>query len=106
MILPDGTDLRKVTVLSKAEWDRIEQELNRRQIEEERIQRAKAQYEEQKKRSKEIVKGWGNTLFVSVVECDFILTLYLELTHNALSQYSSSIKHKEQNIDSIFTMNI
>lgn len=62
MILPDGTDLRQVTVLSKVEWDRIEQELNRRHIEEERVRRIRLEHEEQKKRSKELVKGWGNTL--------------------------------------------
>lgn len=70
MLLPDGTDLRNVTVLSKAEWDRIEQELNRRQIEEERAARAKREYEEQKKKSKELVKTWGNTLAVSKSRSD------------------------------------
>ncbi|XP_076439715.1 cilia- and flagella- associated protein 210-like [Babylonia areolata] len=62
MILPDGTDLRHVTVLSKGEWDRIERELNRRQIEEERVKRIRAEQEEQKQKAKEIVKSWGNTL--------------------------------------------
>ncbi|KAK7110491.1 cilia- and flagella- associated protein 210-like [Littorina saxatilis] len=62
MLLPDGTDLRQVTVLSKSEWDRIERELNRRQIEEERIQRIRKEQEIQKEKSKELVKSWGNTL--------------------------------------------
>ncbi|KAL8621417.1 hypothetical protein ACOMHN_048217 [Nucella lapillus] len=62
MILPDGTDLRQVTVLSKAEWDRIERELNRRQIEEERVKRIRADQEDQKQRARQIVKTWGNTL--------------------------------------------
>lgn len=62
MILPDGTDLRQVTVLSKAEWERIHLALNRRQIEEERIRQIKMEHEEQKKKSKELVKSWGNTM--------------------------------------------
>lgn len=62
MILPDGTDLRQVTVISKADWDRIEHELNRKQLEEERLRRIWQDKEEQKKRCKELVKGWGNTL--------------------------------------------
>lgn len=62
MILPDGTDLRQVTVLSKAEWERIQRQLNRRQIEEERIRQIKMEQEEQKKKSKELVTTWSNTL--------------------------------------------
>ena len=62
MILPDGTDLRQVTVLSKGEWDRIERELNRRQIEEERVRRIRKQHEEQKQKSRELVKSWGLSL--------------------------------------------
>lgn len=62
MILPGGTDLRQVTVLPKSEWERIERELNRRQIEEERVRRIRAELEEQKRKSKELVKSWGNTL--------------------------------------------
>ena len=67
MILPDGTDLRQVTVLSKAEWDRIERELNRRQIEEERVRRIRKEHEEQKQKSRELVKSWGNTLHVRLI---------------------------------------
>ncbi|KAL8587022.1 hypothetical protein ACOMHN_023412 [Nucella lapillus] len=62
LILPNGTDLRQVTVLPKSEWDRIEKELNRRQIEEERVRRIKADQEEKKQKAKELVKTWGNTL--------------------------------------------
>nr|KAG5693818.1 hypothetical protein BaRGS_004426 [Batillaria attramentaria] len=36
--------------------------LNRRQLEEERIRKIKMEHEEQKKKSKELVKTWGNTL--------------------------------------------
>ncbi|PVD29918.1 hypothetical protein C0Q70_09177 [Pomacea canaliculata] len=63
MILPDGTDLRQMTVLSKAEWLRIQEELNRRHIEEEQLKRIRNEREEQKKRSKEMVKNWSNTFY-------------------------------------------
>ena len=69
MLLPDGTDLRQVKVLSKSEWDRIERELNRRQIEEERVRHIRKEHEEQKQKSKELVKSWGNTLAVRICVC-------------------------------------
>jgi len=62
MILPDGTDLRQVTVLSKTDWERIEQELNRKQIQDEMVRKIREEREEQKRKSKEIVKNWGNTI--------------------------------------------
>ena len=65
MILPDGTDLRQVTVLSKTDWERIEQELNRKQIQDEMVRKIREEREEQKRKSKEIVKNWGNTIAVS-----------------------------------------
>lgn len=67
MILPDGTDLRQMTVLSKAEWLRIQEELNRRHIEEEQLKRIRNEREEQKKRSKEMVKNWSNTFYVRLI---------------------------------------
>merc|ERR1711915_638331 len=48
MMLPSGTDLRDVTVLSKADWNRIQQQLHKKQIEEERIRKIR---EEKEKRS-------------------------------------------------------
>ncbi|XP_046568387.1 coiled-coil domain-containing protein 173-like [Haliotis rubra] len=60
--LPSGNDLRQVTVLSKTDWERIQRELNRRQIEEDRIRRITEEREEQRNRSKEMVKNWGNTI--------------------------------------------
>lgn len=62
MLLPDGTDLRQVTVLSKTDWERIEQELNRKQIQDELVRKIREDREEQKRKSKEIVKNWGNTI--------------------------------------------
>ncbi|XP_071108770.1 cilia- and flagella- associated protein 210-like [Haliotis cracherodii] len=60
--LQSGADLRQVTVLSKTDWERIQRELNRRQIEEDRIRRITEEREEQRNRSKEVVKNWGNTI--------------------------------------------
>ena len=65
-MLPDGTNLRKVTVLPKAEWERIEYELNHHQIEIEHIQRIQNELKERKKRSQELVRTWSNTLAVSL----------------------------------------
>ena len=65
MQLPDGTDLRQVTVLSKSDWERIQQQLHRKQIEEERLQKMIREREERKAKSKEVVQHWGNTIAVS-----------------------------------------
>ena len=65
MMLPDGTDLRQVTVLSKQDWERIECELNRKNIQDEMVRKIREDREEQKRKSKEIIKNWGNTIAVS-----------------------------------------
>lgn len=62
MILPNGTDIRDVTILSKSEWNRIQQELHKRQIEEERMRRLREEKENRKQMSKEMVQHWGNTI--------------------------------------------
>lgn len=62
MMLPDGTDLRQVTVLSKTDWQRIEQELNRKQIQDDLVRKIREDREEQKRKSKDIIKNWGNTI--------------------------------------------
>ncbi|RUS71231.1 hypothetical protein EGW08_021012 [Elysia chlorotica] len=62
MMLPDGTDLRQVTVLSKQDWERIECELNRKNIQDEMVRKIREDREEQKRKSKEIIKNWGNTI--------------------------------------------
>lgn len=67
MILPDGTDLRQVTVLTKHDWDRIEQELNRKQIQDEMVRKLREEREEQKRKSKELIKNWANTIAVSFI---------------------------------------
>lgn len=66
MILPNGTDIRDVTILSKSEWNRIQQELHKRQIEEERMRRLREEKENRKQMSKEMVQHWGNTIAVSL----------------------------------------
>ena len=72
MMLPDGTDLRQVTVLSKQDWERIECELNRKKIQDEMVRKIREDREEQKRKSKEIIKNWGNTIAVS-----FAIKIYL-----------------------------
>ncbi|ESP01910.1 hypothetical protein LOTGIDRAFT_225029 [Lottia gigantea] len=62
MQLADGTDLRQVKVLTKTDWSRIHDQLNRRNIEEEKLQRIKEEKEAQRQKSKDIVKNWGNTI--------------------------------------------
>lgn len=76
MKLPDGTDLRQVTVLSKQDLDRIERELNRKQIENELARRIHEEREEQKRRSKEIIKNWPNTIAVSFCVVKVVLIHY------------------------------
>lgn len=65
MRVGEGVDLRQVTVLSKADWERIQNQLHRKQIEEERIRRKQAEIDEKKMKSKEMVDTWGNTIIVS-----------------------------------------
>lgn len=62
MRMGEGVDLRQVTVLSKGDWERIQTQLHRKQIEEDRIRRKQAEIDEKKKKSKEMVDTWGNTI--------------------------------------------
>ncbi|KAH9520065.1 hypothetical protein Btru_059855 [Bulinus truncatus] len=62
MILSNGTDLRQVTVLTKQDWERIEKELNYKQIQEEMVHKIREEREEQKRKSKELIKNWANTI--------------------------------------------
>ncbi|KAL5007785.1 hypothetical protein ScPMuIL_016591 [Solemya velum] len=62
MMLPDGTDLRQVTVLSKVDWERINKQLNRKQIEHEHMSKMRFEQESLKAKSREMVKNWGNTI--------------------------------------------
>lgn len=60
--LPEGLDLRQVTILSKTDWERIQQQLHRKQIEDERMRKIREEREERKNKSKEVVQHWGNTI--------------------------------------------
>lgn len=79
MILPNGTDIRDVTILSKTEWNRIQQELHKRQIQEERMRRMREEKENRKQMSKEMVQHWGNTIAVS-----FFFSLNIQVFHSNL----------------------
>ena len=72
MRMGDGVDLRQVTVLSKGDWERIQTQLHRKQIEEDRIRRKHEEIEERKKKSKEMVDNWGNTIIVSHIRLRII----------------------------------
>ncbi|WAQ94164.1 CC173-like protein [Mya arenaria] len=60
--MPEQPDLRQVTILSKTDWARIQQQLNRKQIEEERQRKLKQERDDRKNKSKEVVQHWGNTI--------------------------------------------
>ena len=63
--LPGEAELRHVTILSKGDWDRIQFQLNKRVIEQERAANAQKEKERLHALSKEKVKNWGNTIAVS-----------------------------------------
>ncbi|KAL4222019.1 hypothetical protein ACF0H5_018064 [Mactra antiquata] len=62
MQITDANDLRQVTILSRGDWDRIQQQLHRKQIEEARLRKIKEEREERKNKSKDRVQNWGNTI--------------------------------------------
>lgn len=57
-------DLRQVTVLSKAEWQRIQRELDRHNPEKERRTEEAKEREVLHQQSVEVVKQWSNTIAV------------------------------------------
>ena len=54
----------QVTVLGKADWERIQYQLNRRHIEAEERRRCQEERQKLHALSKERVKNWSNTLMV------------------------------------------
>ncbi|NXN09244.1 CC173 protein, partial [Indicator maculatus] len=60
--LPNEVDLHQVVVLPKAEWERIQDNLDRATREAARILTEKKEREEMHLRSKTTVKGWPNTI--------------------------------------------
>lgn len=65
-------DLRQVTVLTKAEWLRIQDDLNQVNKDKERMREAAKQREALHLQSKEVVKLWSNTIAVSHLNWAFI----------------------------------
>ena len=61
----DRIHLPDVAVLTKAEYDRLQYQLNKRQLEEERIRAAEAERRALHELSQEKVKHWSNTVLVS-----------------------------------------
>ncbi|KAK2148070.1 hypothetical protein LSH36_518g02010 [Paralvinella palmiformis] len=55
-------DIRQVTVLKKEDWERIQYQLNKRTIEQEKIRGAREAKERLHQLSKERVKNWSNTI--------------------------------------------
>ena len=66
MPLVNEDDLRQVTILSKPDWERIQYQLNRRAIEEEKRRQIKEEKEKMAATSKEMVKNWSNTIAVRI----------------------------------------
>ena len=66
MTLPDGSDLRQVTILSKGDWNRIQAQLDSSAREAERIRAEQEEKELLKQRSDNLVKNWSNTIAVSI----------------------------------------
>lgn len=62
MRLPDGTDLRQVTVLPQREWTRIQNNLNSRTKELERLRAIKKEQEDLHNQSINVIKNWSNTI--------------------------------------------
>lgn len=60
-------DLRQVTVLSKAEWQRIQHELDQHTLGKEGIKEEAKEREVLHQQSAEVVKQWSNTIAVRVV---------------------------------------
>lgn len=61
-LFPRGIDVRQMTLLPKAEWERIQNNLNTLDKEANRICAEKREKEALHQRSKEVVKHWTNTI--------------------------------------------
>lgn len=62
--VPDTSALKDTLVISGKDWDRINEQLYRRQLEQERIKAIREEKEARKALSKDMVKDWPNTLEV------------------------------------------
>lgn len=61
---PNLQDVTQVTVLRRAEWDRIQFQLRKRQVLEEERRKRIAAKERLHEQSQDRAKGWGNTIQV------------------------------------------
>ena len=78
-MLPNGTDLRQVTVLSKADWERIQFQLNRRKLEEEKQARKRLEKDALYEKSRSKVSTWTNTIEVQVKSHLIFIQLMIKL---------------------------
>ncbi|XP_077175891.1 cilia- and flagella- associated protein 210 [Paroedura picta] len=62
IFLPPGVDLRQITILSKAEWERIQDNLNAPAKEAARIRAARKERKDLHLQSQALVKNWTNTI--------------------------------------------
>ncbi|XP_067938242.1 cilia- and flagella- associated protein 210-like [Watersipora subatra] len=60
--MPDETSLKDMIVLSGKEWDRINQQLYRRELQQEKLKNMREEKDSRKALSKDMVKDWPNTL--------------------------------------------
>ena len=86
--MPDASTLKDTLVMSGKEWDRINQQLYRRQLEQEKIKAIREEKEARKQLSKDMVKDWPNTLEVNAhkfqqhnktIRCFWKVTFYYRL---------------------------
>ena len=93
MPLVNEDDLRQVTILSKPDWERIQYQLNRRAIEEEKRRQIKEEKEKMAATSKEMVKNWSNTIavriyhFFQVSYCMLGFYVSLSLTYEVIQRW-------------------
>ena len=79
--MPDENSLKDMIVLSGKEWDRINQQLYRRQLEQERIKAIREEKEARKALSKDMVKDWPNTLEVHKCYSDVLVCCEVDLSN-------------------------
>jgi len=59
---PDINAFRQMTIMSKGDWDRIQIQLNKRGIEEDRVARNRQEKDRLRELSKQQIKNWTNTI--------------------------------------------
>lgn len=77
--MPDVSTLKDTLVISGQDWDRINKQLYRRKLEQERIEAIREEKEARKALSKDMVRDWPNTLEVCTP-----ITLFVDLIYRIL----------------------